>query len=109
MPDVRLINANALKEEIKHFKGLVPTGLIEYAQAVDSLIDNAPTVDKGYDFGYADGHGEGYELGKNSRPQAKDDLSCQYCKYDDKASTEYPCTICKNNHPNMFEWKEDYK
>ena len=39
----------------------------------------------------------------------KDDLSCQYCKYDDKASTEYPCTICKNNHPNMFEWKEDKK
>lgn len=36
---------------------------------VMNTIDNAPTVDKGYDFGYADGHGEGYELGKNSRPK----------------------------------------
>ena len=31
--------------------------------------------------------------------------SCQYCRHDMKASTEYPCNICKNNHPNMFEWR----
>lgn len=35
------------------------------------------------------------------RPQ--DD--CEGCKYDNKASTEYPCSVCKNNHPNMFEWR----
>lgn len=30
---------------------------------------------------------------------------CEGCRYDDKASTEYPCTICKHNNPNMFEWR----
>ena len=64
---MRLIDADALKEHIQ-------ANIKIYAETkfpLDVIIDNAPTVDKGYDFGYADGHGEGYELGKNSRPQGE--------------------------------------
>jgi len=32
--------------------------------------------------------------------------TCQNCKYDMNEATAYPCTVCRNNHPNMFEWKE---
>jgi len=48
-----------------------------------ALLERAPTVDKGYDFGYADGHGEGYELGKNSRPQGE----CEKCDFRKFAET----------------------
>ena len=30
---------------------------------------------------------------------------CEACKHIDKASTEYPCSVCKNNHRNMYEWR----
>ena len=33
------------------------------------------------------------------------EAGCEGCKHDNKASTEYPCNVCKNNHPNMFEWR----
>ena len=32
--------------------------------------------------------------------------TCEFCKYEDKAETEYPCSICRCNHPNKFEWKD---
>lgn len=46
---MRLIDADALKEAVNgfydnRFKGLVPSELIEYAQTIDAIIDNAPTV-----------------------------------------------------------------
>lgn len=31
--------------------------------------------------------------------------TCENCKHERKAETEYPCSICKCNHPNKFEWK----
>ena len=46
-----LISRKALREKVNafydsHFKGLVPKELITYAEAVDDLIDNAPTVNE---------------------------------------------------------------
>ena len=31
--------------------------------------------------------------------------TCENCKHERKPETEYPCSICKCNHPNKFEWK----
>lgn len=31
--------------------------------------------------------------------------TCENCKYEHKAETEYPCSICRCSHPNKFEWK----
>lgn len=31
--------------------------------------------------------------------------TCENCKHELKPETEYPCSICKCNHPNKFEWK----
>lgn len=29
--------------------------------------------------------------------------TCENCKHEHKAETEYPCSICRCNHPNKFE------
>ena len=31
---------------------------------------------------------------------------CLWCKYDNNECNEYPCNVCKHNHPVMFEHKE---
>lgn len=31
--------------------------------------------------------------------------TCENCKYEHKTENEYPCSICRCNHPNKFEWK----
>lgn len=31
--------------------------------------------------------------------------TCENCKYERKAENEYPCSICRCNHPNKFEWR----
>lgn len=31
--------------------------------------------------------------------------TCENCKHELKPETDYPCSICRCNHPNMFEWK----
>ena len=31
--------------------------------------------------------------------------TCENCKHELKPENEYPCSICKCNHPNKFEWK----
>lgn len=36
----------------------------------------------------------------------RESWACENCKYDNRAATEYPCTSCKHNFPNMFE-RED--
>ena len=59
MTEVRLIDANALKEEFLKYK--------PYAVDFLSLIDNAPTVE--YPF-YAEAYQTGYEEGKNERPKS---------------------------------------
>lgn len=73
---MRLGDLDALKEVIKanHYLLSAKNNSTDYGMFTTGImqaIDNAPTVDKGYAFGYADGHGEGYELGKNSRPQGE--------------------------------------
>lgn len=72
-----LISRSDLKKSIEKYrpKSAVVSLFIdgEHCMFMNCIteIDNAPTVDKGYDFGYADGHREGYELGKTSRPQGE--------------------------------------
>ena len=85
---MRLIDADKLKEDFADMREGYPifsdTEMLS-TKDIAKVIDNAPTVDKGYDFGYADGHGEGYELGKNSRPQGEwkvnnyGDVYCSNC------------------------------
>lgn len=103
MSEQRLIDANALKEDLFiKFGNQLPNGLLDE-------IDNAPTVEPICPYLSDDEVKQPCLQAPCERPKVKDDVSCQYCKYDDKASTDYPCNICKNNHPNMFEWKEDNK
>ena len=97
MNEQRLIDANALRERLLVLRNMDSWYIngnrdVENAQCIKNIFDicltevsNAPTIDKGYDFGYADGHGEGYELGKNSRPQGK---------WRDGYGGEYLCTNC---------------
>lgn len=87
---MRLGDLDALKAEISSW------GMNDYEPSdfIDA-IDAAPTVVT--------------EILKGGAEMKKDDVSCQYCKYEDKSETDYPCSICKNNHPNMFEWKETSK
>ena len=115
--DTRLINSNALKEEInafydEHFKGLVPNDLIEYAKAVDNLIDNAPTIEQEiYITGeasnlYIDGYREGMkdykqlvakveELEKEKRPQG------EWIKTD---GNSFECPFCHR----LFDFGDNY-
>ena len=91
----RLIDANALKEDFADMREGYPifsdTEMLS-TKDIAKVIDSAPTVDKGYDFGYADGHGEGYELGKNSRPQGEWILKETDC--DDGGNNRYECSNC---------------
>ena len=32
--------------------------------------------------------------------------TCENCKHELKSETEYPCSICRCNHVNKFEWKD---
>lgn len=32
--------------------------------------------------------------------------TCENCRHECKDGDEYPCSICRCNHPNKFEWKE---
>lgn len=33
--------------------------------------------------------------------------TCENCKHQNKAEDQYPCSICRCNHPNMFEWEKE--
>lgn len=35
--------------------------------------------------------------------------TCENCKHELKSETEYPCLVCRCNHPNKFEWKDGAK
>lgn len=35
--------------------------------------------------------------------------TCENCKYERKSETDYPCSICRCNHPNKFEWRGEGK
>ena len=31
--------------------------------------------------------------------------TCENCKYEARCGDELPCSVCRCNHPNKFEWK----
>lgn len=33
--------------------------------------------------------------------------TCEFCKYNLRSEKDYPCSICRCNHPNKFEWDKD--
>ena len=74
MSEVRLIDANALKENINKFIGYLDEDMI---YRIKIVIDNAPTVEpdclkcKQYDDGYNYGRNIGYNEGKKERPQGE--------------------------------------
>lgn len=35
--------------------------------------------------------------------------TCENCKQQNKAENQYPCSVCRCNHPNMFEWESEEK
>ena len=35
--------------------------------------------------------------------------TCENCKHERKSETDYPCSICRCNHPNKFEWRGEDK
>ena len=66
----RLIDADALRKAVNDFydnsfEGIVSSDLIKYAEAVDRLIDNAPTIDTTFREVVA------YECGKNDKPKGE--------------------------------------
>jgi len=42
---------------------------------------------------------------KELRDYEEGKRTCENCKHELKPETEYPCSICRCNHPNKFEWK----
>lgn len=39
--------------------------------------------------------------------ESKDHNGCMGCLYENKTCDEYPCSVCKYNHADMYEKKED--
>ena len=33
--------------------------------------------------------------------------TCEHCKHQNKAEDQYPCSICRCNHANYFEWESE--
>ena len=33
--------------------------------------------------------------------------TCEFCKYNLRSEKDYPCSICRCNHPNKFEWDKN--
>ena len=43
---------------------------------------------------------------KELRDYREGKRTCENCKHQDKMELDFPCSICRCNHPNKFEWKE---
>ena len=43
---------------------------------------------------------------KELRDYREGKRTCENCKHQDKTELDFPCSICRCNHPNKFEWKE---
>ena len=56
---------------------------------------------------YAEEYGQLAEWLKELKDYREGSRTCENCKHEHKAETEYPCSICKCNHPNKFEWKDE--
>lgn len=124
---MRLIDADALK-----YKNLAEVnGRLTYVLTAEE-IDNAPTVFAYTENDMCQAMVDGYDVAKRQfeRPQSEEGAiqyalgyqdgfldakkpferveadDCEGCKYEDKTPTEFPCSECKYNHPNKFEWKK---
>lgn len=111
-----LISRSKLKKTINdfydsHFIGIVANELITYANAVDTAIDIAPTVEVDKEFidkiRATGNFKNGYQLAKNyyKRPQGEwikisaKAFKCKDCNY--VTDIEYPyCPICGNKMVN---------
>lgn len=58
---------------------------------------------------YAEEYEQLVEWLKELKDYREGSRTCENCKYERKAETEYPCSICRCNHPNKFEWKDGAK
>lgn len=102
-----LISRSALRKAVNDFfdnsfKGIVSSDLIKYAEAVDELIDNAPTVDTTFREVVA------YECGQKSveeRPKGKwirtgsigngnAHYTCSNCSYGDEHAESQEVPYC---------------
>ncbi len=120
-PQGDLISRSKLKKVINdfydsHFIGVVPNELITYANAVDTAIDIAPTVDLKdiYQEGHYDGHLEGYTKAINERkPQGEWKIiehetlylmgiyQCNLCSYKYACPDEFVRNFCPNCGADM--------
>ena len=100
MSEVRLIDANALKEAIENIELSLTN-----KRTIQNIIDNAPTVEltdlcKGCQY-----LKDCETCDKNERPKGdKDEYNCFHCKYASKPAYEEPCNKCKHSYDNKFEW-----
>jgi len=94
-----------LDEAIKHCEEKAT----ELRERSDVLSETS-TTPKGKEISdcleYAEEHEQLAEWLTELKEYREGKRTCQNCKYDMNEATEYPCTVCRNNHPNMFEWKE---
>lgn len=44
---------------------------------------------------------------KELRDYREGKRTCENCKHQDKIELDFPCSICRCNHPNKFEWRTD--
>lgn len=115
MENIRLIDANALKETINafydaHFVGCVSNDLITYAKGVDGFIDNAPTVfdcrsckNNGNELECVDCHDYSNYVHYEERPQGEWIDEGQYAEGHDEHA--YRCKKCGYHiieKPNMI-------
>ena len=60
-------------------------------------------------FACAEEHKQLAEWLKELKDYREGTRTCENCKHEHKAETEYPCSICRCNHVNKFEWKDGAK
>ena len=128
--DCRPIDANALKKALNSNCDICPDKNTNWCERCcphndfEDLIDDAPTIEpintkliNQISVNITEEEKqeiieklrkEPLILSAYSEPEIQKD-DCEGCKYEDKASTDYPCTVCKNNHPNMFEWRNEHE
>ena len=44
---------------------------------------------------------------KELRDYREGKRTCENCKHQDKTELDFPCSVCRCNHPNKFEWRTD--
>ena len=111
-----LISRSALRKAVNDFydnsfKGMVSSDLIKYAEAVDELIDNAPTVDTTFRevVAYECGQKSAEERPQGNKKNGKGCWNCQHCKRVNKelVGEEWRCDLtdwCFGYHTLIDHW-----